>query len=364
MKLIMITELNRYTRAVNTIAKYAEVCKTLGHEVAIFSEQQAETPSIPCSLELKKFDFAIFVIYNTTDFPDLPYLAQILDGIPKDRRVIIDCSGRYNETIRVDHDFNHLERLEGHQGWEWVEGFQAVASKVLQPTLNPLRPDVLPFLFHGYDPGAVARPYHSAREAVQFWSGNGGRGKPYGVVYIGNNWQRWHQLRSFLEAIEPLRGELGPTCLVGWNWDKQPDWAAEMDFHGMDVDPALLQRMGVEVKTGISFHEVVDFGGKGRFSPILHRPLFNELGLVTNRTFETFCSDTIPLALIPDRVSEAIYGPAAALLAPGGDIAEHLRNILVDPEPYWDAILSTRAHLAEHHSYQQRVKELVTMLES
>src|SRR5713101_7465394 len=39
MKLIMITELNRYTRAVNTIAKYAEAGAKLGHEVVVFSEQ-------------------------------------------------------------------------------------------------------------------------------------------------------------------------------------------------------------------------------------------------------------------------------------------------------------------------------------
>ncbi len=363
MKLIMITELNRYNRAVNTIAKYAEFGKTLGHEVAIFSEQQAETPVIPCSLEVRNYDFAIFVIYNASDFPDLPYLAQILDGVPKERRVIIDCSGRYNETIRVEHDFNHLERLEGHQGWEWIEGFEAVASKILQPTLHPLRPDVLPFLFHGYDPGAVALPYHSAQEAVRAWSRDGEQGKPYGVVYVGNNWQRWSQLQSFLEKIEPLRDELGPTRLAGWNWDKQPDWAAEMDFHGMDVDPALLQRLGVEVSTGIPFHEVIEFVGKGRFSPILHRPLFNELGLVTNRTFETFCSDTIPLPLIPRPLIDAIHGPAAGLLAPDGDIAGHLRKIMADPEPYWDAILTTRTHLAEHHSYQRRLTELVTILE-
>jgi hypothetical protein len=363
MKLIIVTELSRYNRAVNTIYNYAEAGRGLGHQVAVFAEQQSEKPPIPCSREVDKFDFVIFVVYNTTDFPDLPYLAQILDGIPKERRILIDCNGRYNETIRVEHDFNHLERLEGHQGWEWVEGFRAVASKILQPTLEPLRDDVIPFLFHGYDPTAVSRSYHSAQEAARSWA-EAGRSKPYGVVYVGNNWHRWHQLRSFLEEVQPLHDELGPTCLVGWNWDKQPDWAAEMDFHGMDVDTALLQQLGVEVKTGIPFNEVIDFVGKGQFSPILHRPLYNELGLVTNRTFETFCADTVPVALIPKRVIEAIYGPAAAPLAPNGDVAGHLRHAMADPESQWDAVLRVRQHLAEYHSYERRMRELMDILES
>ena len=28
------------------------------------------------------------------------------------------------------------------------------------------------------------------------------------------------------------------------------------------------------------------------------------------------------------------------------------------PEPYWEAVLQTRAHLAEHHSYARRFEEL------
>ena len=55
---------------------------------------------------------------------DLPYLAQLLDNVPKDRRVVIDPTGRFNETIRVDDDFNHLEKLDGHQGWEWIDAMR------------------------------------------------------------------------------------------------------------------------------------------------------------------------------------------------------------------------------------------------
>lgn len=363
MKLLFTSKIDGVSHAVSTISKYAEVGRALGHEVAVFGEQSSEAPSLPYSLDVGAFDFAIFVIYDPSDFPDLPYLARLLDGMPKERRVIIDCVGRYNDTIRVDHDFNHLQRVDGHEGWEWIEGFQAVSDKILQPTLNPLREDVRPFLFHGYDPPAVARVYRSADDAAQAWSANGDGAKQYGMAYVGHNWQRWDQIRGFLGAVEPIKDRLTPMCLAGWNWDKRPDWAIEHGLQGVDVDPALLERLGVQTQWAIPFHEVIEFVGQARFSPVFHRPLFNHLGLVTIRTFETFCSDTIPLLMLPDSLVESIYGADARPLAPGTDVAGRLEDMLRRPEVYWDAVLKTRAHLAEHHSYQQRFQELLAILE-
>jgi hypothetical protein len=365
MKLLFVSKLDRSARAVVPITKYVEAGNALGHEVAVFGERRSEFPSIPFSLDVKAFDAAIFVIYLPSDFPDLPYLARLLDEMPKERRIIIDCAARYNDTIRIDHDFNHLEKLDGHQGWEWVEGFQAVSDRMLQPTLTPLRPDVRPFLFHGYDPRSVARPFTSPREAASAWlnAGTGADGKPYGLVYVGNNWQRWTQVGPFLQAIEPLNGQLGPICLVGWDWDKRPDWAVEHGLQGVDVDVDLLRRMSVETREPIAFNEVVDFTSKGRFCPIFHRPLFTHLGLVTNRTFETFCSDTMPLLMLPNEQVDAIYGPEARILAPGDDVRGRVEDMLSQPEPYWEAVLKTRAYLAEHHSYTRRLEQLTAIVE-
>lgn len=362
VKLLFVSQMDRYMRAVRTITKYVQVGKDLGHEVAVFGEQSSDFPSVPHSLDTNRFDFAIFAIYETSDFPDLPYLARLLDGMPKERRVIIDCVGRYNETIRVEHDFNHLEKLDSHQGWEWIEGFQAVSDKILQPTLTPLRDDVHSFLFHGYDQASVARSYSSPDEAAQAWSRRNGAGKPYGLAYVGNNWQRWTQLRRFLKAIEPLQAELGSIRLGGWDWDKRPDWAAELDLVGVDVDAALLDRLGVERWGPIPFDEVLEFVGQARFAPVIHRPLFKQLGLVTNRTFETFGADAIPLLMLPDDFVETIYGPDARLLAPGDNVIGRLNDMMHRPEVYWEAVLKTRAHLAEHHSYQQRFNELLAIL--
>ena len=106
------------------------------------------------------------------------------------------------------------------------------------------------------------------------------------------------------------------------------------------------------------FDEVVGLLGQARFAPVFHRPLFRHLGFVTNRTFETFYADSLPVLMLPRDFVAALYGEAALTLVPGEDIAAHLRDALARPEIYWDALLKTRDHLARHHSYAARFQEL------
>ena len=360
MNVLLVSKLARSARAINTIAQYCRIASARGHRIAVFGEQQLDFPGIPFSLDVGSFDVAVFVVFMPSDFPDLPYLANLLDGMPKSRRVIIDCSGRYNETVRVEHDFNHLEKMDGHQGWEWIEAFQSVADRILQPTLTPRREDVQPFLLHGYDPDGAVGSTASAAEAARRWSGEA---KRYGIAYVGNNWQRWTQMCRLLEAVAPIRDEVGSIALVGSDWRRRPDWAIQLGIKGADVDPEFLARLEVELRDSLPFTEFAQFLSEARFSPIFQRPLFNELGLVTNRVFETFRADTVPLVMIPEGLAEAIYGPDVHPLVPGADVAGRLREIMRDPEPYWEAILRVRNHLAAHHSYTQRLSELVALVE-
>jgi hypothetical protein len=360
MKLLIVSRFDRSARAINTIIKYVRIGRSLGHEVALFADPMGDMPDVPTSRDPKAFDYVMFVVYETPDFPDLPYLAHLLDGVPTEQRIIVDCTGRYNETIEVEYDFNHLEKMDNHLGWEWMDGFSAVAQTILQPTMSPLRPPARGFLFHGFDPAAVERPYGTAAEAAKAWAGNS---KKYGMVYVGNNWQRWSQMRSLLQKIEPIQQSIGPICLTGWAWDHRPDWTVELGIEGIDTDPAMLQDMGIEVRGNISFDQVIGLVSQARFCPVIHRPLFNRLGIVTNRTFETFCSDTIPLLMLPNNLTESIYGPAASLLTVGEDVAGHILDIVRRPELYWDAVLKTRAYLADHHSFQRRFQELSAILD-
>ena len=187
--------------------------------------------------------------------------------------------------------------------------------------------------------------------------------KPYGVIYVGSNWQRWDQVRRFLEQYGTIRAEIGQACLVGWDWGKRPDWAVDAGIMGINTDPPMLADLGVEVRDGVRFDEVVALLGKAQFAPVFHRPLFRHLGFVTNRTFETFCADTLPVLMLPRELVTAIYSPAALVLMPGDDLAAHLRDALNQPEKYWDAVFQTRAHLARHHSFTGRFQQLQALLD-
>ena len=181
-------------------------------------------------------------------------------------------------------------------------------------------------------------------------------------MYVGNNWQRWAQVRRFMEQYGPARSEIGKTCLVGWDWGARPEWAVKQGIAGIDTDPALLAELGVEVRPAVRFDEVKALLGEARFAPVLHRPLFRHLNYVTIRTFETFEADALPVLMLPRDFVSAIYGPAALALVPGDDVAAHMKDALRRPEPYWQAVLDTRAHLARHHSFARRFEEIAALI--
>jgi hypothetical protein len=358
MKLLLVTSVDPWTRSVATVHHYVETGRALGHEVLVYGEPRPELPRLPFTTDVDGVDLALFVIQVTWDVPEMPHLARLLDGVPRERRLVADLWGKLNDTVRVDHDFNHLEKLDGHPGVEWVEAIEALSGTVLQPTLAPLRNDVGSFLFHGFDAASVAKPYGTAEEAAAAWKAASPAEKPYGWAYVGSNWQRWDQVRRFLEQYTRARSEVGPAALVGWDWSARPDWAVQNGIQGIDTDVALLSELGVEVGNGVRFDEVVPLLGKARFAPIFHRPLFRQLGLVTNRTFETFYADALPVLLLPRELVAAVYGPAALALMPKDDVAAHLVDALKRPEEYWEAVLQTRRHLASQHSYVRRFAEL------
>jgi len=362
MKILLVTSVHPWSRSVSTIQKWTRAGRALGHDVAVYGDPIPDLPSLPRTTDLDGVDIAVLVLQVAADLPGMPRLARLLDRIPRERRVVADLWGRFNDTVRVEHDFNHLEKLDEHQGWEWVDAMQAFSEIITQPALSPLRPNVRSFLFHGYERGSVARHYEHAGEAAAAWRAAGASEKPYGAMYIGSNWQRWDQVRRFLLDYEPVRARIGRACLMGWHWDSRPEFAVRLGLKGIDTDAALLAELDVQVHQGVRFDEVTRLLGKARFVPVFHRPLFRHLGLVTVRTFETFYADALPVLLLPRDLVAAIYGEAALELVPGDSLAEHLTLAMERPEDHWDAVLKTRRHLARHHSFAQRLCELEALV--
>jgi hypothetical protein len=356
VKILLVTSVDPWTRSVSTIHKWVAAGRRLGYEIAVFGKPNQELPELPLTTDLSCVDLALFIVQLPLDFPDMPHLAHVLDGIPRERRVVLDLWGHFNDTIRVEHDFNHLEKFDGHLGWEWEDAIRSVSSTILQPTLAPRRSGVGSFLFHGFDPGSVVKAYKTAREAADAWNG-----RPYGAMYVGSNWQRWDQVRQFLESYGIARGKIGQVCLVGWDWAVRPEWAVRQGILGNNTDPGLLANLDVEVRDGVRFDEVVSLLGNAYFAPVFHRPLFQHLGFVTNRTFETFYADSLPILMLPRDFVEAVYGESALRLVPGDDLLVHLMDAWNNPEIYWDAVLRTRAYLAKYHSYEHRIREIVNL---
>jgi glycosyltransferase involved in cell wall biosynthesis len=376
-KILLVSKLHRFASGANTIAKYVQSARTLGHEVAVFGKESGEFPAVEYSLDVERFDFAVFVVNEATDFPDLPDLARLLDGMPKDRRIIIDCCGRYNDTVRVDHDVNHLAKLDGHQGWEWVESFQTVADSILQPTLTPLKADVRPFLFHAFDPSAVDSTAGGARSIgrrVRTFLFHGYNpkweqpldfgAKPYGVVYVGSNWFRWQGLKRVLEAVEPIRAAVGRMMIAGDGWQEMPSWVDQpLRDDAYFTDPGYLRGLGVELRPSVPIEEVVSTMSLGVLNPVLVRPIFNHLRLLTPRLFETAAANTIPLFNLDAEYVAEIYGPDAVELVLGEDGSEQIVDIIRRPSYYAEIVREMRRHLAERHSFRARVQELVDICE-
>jgi hypothetical protein len=103
---------------------------------------------------------------------------------------------------------------------------------------------------------------------------------------------------------------------------------------------------------------------KARFNPVLSRPTFVRMRLVTPRFFETPAANTFPLFNLDDAYVNEIYGEAALeLVLPETNAHEKILDILDRPEHYNGIIHDIRRHLASHHSQQQRLKELIQIIE-
>ena len=345
------------------ILRYHEAARKLGHEVVLYAP--AEGTRYHCSLDIDAADAVVFVLeWNLylppggerkdgvirTGLMGIGHLnvVKLLSRVPRERRVVIDCDGMYNDAMHVGGDFNHPNDEASQCRMALC---QSISDKIYQPTLHPVRPEVRPFLFHAYDP--------AWEQPLDF------RSKEFAMMYVGSNWFRWRALQRVLQAIEPVRDRVGRIGLVGHDWGEMPSWVeSPLREQAYFTDPEYLKRLGVELMPPVPVEEVILTMSRAVFNPVLIRPLFDHLRLVTCRTFETPAAHTIPLfAQSADYVKE-IYGPRAADLVLGDNASEQILDVLRRPEHYAEIVLDIRRHLAEHHSYEVRLQELVRIASS
>lgn len=338
------------------IQGYTEAARALGHEVTVYGRWTPGTahhPDIPLnySLDIDSADAVVFIFEWTTALKpgDQLDLARIVGSIPRNRRVIVDGDGKYNDVIRAGDDCNHNDPREATV---WIETCDSLTDKICQPTLHPVRPNVIPFLFYAYNP-AWERPISAG-------------GKEFDMIYVGHSKFRWCPMARVLQAIEPNRSQLGRIGLVGYGWDAPPHWARSMQLEqAYFTDGRCLQALGVEALAPVKFAQVIDWMSKARFNPVLLRSVFDRLRIVTPRLFETVAADTIPLFVLDAEYVRAIYGEdGLELLLPAEDPEDKILDVLHHPERYRDVVMGLRHHLAHVHSHRARLAKLIEIVES
>jgi glycosyltransferase involved in cell wall biosynthesis len=332
------------------IQGYTRAAKALGHEVAVYGRPNPKIP-LNYSLDVESADAIVFIFEWTTKLQqgDSLDLVRLMSRLPRHRRVILDGDGNYNDLVRVGADYNHRDEAERLR---WVEVCDSLTDKVCQPTLHPLRPNVRTFLFYSYNP--------SWEVPLDF------RDKEYSMLYVGHSKFRWGPMERVLRAIEPVRDRVGRLGVVGHGWDALPAWAAPMKMEdAYYTDVAYLKRLGVEFLPPVPFEQVVAWMSKAAFNPVISRPTFNRMRLVTPRFFETPAASTIPLFGLDDAYVAEIYGqPALELVLPAAKPEDKILDLLRRPDHYAGIVRGIRRHLAARHSQAARLKELIEIVES
>jgi len=350
MRLIFVHYVYEDRGSAQDLHNYAEIAKALGHEVVVYGPPDGKS-SFRYSLDIRSDDAVIFIFEWTTEIQRGDHLdfVRLVGKVPRERRVIIDCDGKYNDAISVIGDYNHPDSAASRR---WTDVCDSLSDKVYQPTLHPLRPNVRPFFFHAYNPAWEVPLDFSAKE--------------YGMYYVGNNWFRWRPMQRVLQALEPIREQVGRIGMVGHGWDSPPPWTnPTLIEDAYRSDPGYLRRLNIEISPPIHFDQVIGCMGKGTLAPVIYRPLFNHLRFVTCRTFETPAANTIPLFGLDEAYVEEVYGERALELMLGGERPhEKILDILSRPEHYGEIVMEIRRHLAERHSYAMRVQELIDIVES
>jgi hypothetical protein len=332
------------------IFNYARSAKAMGHDVALYGGSDGSS-AFPYSRDLNSAEGVVFLFEWTHLFQGADNLdfMRLVAQVPRERRVVVDLDGKYNDAISVVGDYNHANDAASKA---WVDVCDSLSDKIFQATPHPRRPNVRPFLFHAYSP-SWERPLNFSD-------------KQYGMYCVGNNYFRWRPMHRMLKALEPIRESVGRIGLVGHGWDTPAPWThPSLRPEAYYTDPEYLKALNVEVKPPVHFKDVIDGMSVGVFNPVIYRPLFDHLRLVTCRTFETLAANTVPLFAQDADYLTGIYGEEAVqLLLPEENPQEKILDILYRPAHYTGIVGRIRQHLRVKHSYQARINELIDIVKS
>ncbi len=351
MKILFVLEKRVNAGSIQAIANYVRTGDEFGHTIAVYGRPDPSFSCVRFSTDVSVFDYVVFVFESNLHWMSRLQLAHILSSVPRWRRAILDTDGMYNKPLTVEgYDRNHANE---HDWLEWLAHYNLLADRILQATAEPREPWVIALPFYGYDPTSQI-------------SADGSPRKRFDIVHVGHNWWRWREVsNSLLPAIERIRAHLDGICFVGSWWDAAPPWAGDLGLEAaFCTDWDRFRRLRIQVKPPVPYTEVIRTMSEGRVNLMTQRPLLRHLRFLTSKYFEIFCADTIPLVMLDPDHAESVYGPAGRELALSDGIGDKLLDTLNQPEKYQRLVQEVRRHLVAHHSYRNRVQELVAALQA
>jgi hypothetical protein len=351
MKILFFLDKRDNAGSIQAVANYVSAGEEMGITVAVYGGPDENFPRIRFSTDVDVFDYVVFILESRLEWLSGLRMPRILSSVPRRRRAVLDADGTYNRRVSIEgYDRNHASENDRAR---WLAYFHELAGKIMQPTLTPVEPNVLPVPFYGYDPNARIAPEASPA-------------KRFDIAHVGHNWWRGREVtQHLLPAFEQIRSSVGSIAFIGLWWDSMPPWAAQLGLEtAFCLDHERFRRLKIQVEPPVAFTQVISTMSQARVNIMTQRPVLRHFRLLTSKYFEIFCADTIPLVVLDPDEAGQVYGPAGRELTLNGTVAEKLLDALDRPGTYRDLVAEVRHHLAEHHSYRKRLCHLVEALES
>ena len=327
----------------NALLGYVRAGKTLGYDVRA-SEfgfiDKAVRAKVPVARKSWKPDL-LLIVFESYQFLSNKDIDQICTITPRSKRIIIDPDGKYSKPAYSSGDTNHPSE-SSYIFWQSL--YNSLSDVILQPYIGPRnRGKIKPFFYFGIDNSFVIQS----------------KSKSYDMIYVGNNWYKWHDFKNLVEFITPIRNRLKTITLVGKYWlgELMPGYE-----EAIYTDPDFLKKNGIKVMKSASYGRVEYTMSRGLLNPILVRPILNHMGFITPRMFETFNADTVPL--IPNYFthSNELYGGYSTKLKISND-PKDIMSILNNYEEYMELSQKIRQMLKTKHSYEVRLNELIKFVQ-
>jgi hypothetical protein len=274
----------------------------------------------------------------------------LLSAVPREHRCVFDADAKYGPMKVVQgYDRNYGDEAERSK---WINFLDSLSDRILHSTMRPPDdPRVRSLAFFGFDPAQVVRPCQVPA-------------KEYDILYVGHNWWRWKEVEEdLLPAFERIRNQVGKIGFVGLWWDGVPCWAEEKGLElALQVDTNELNRLHIQIEPPVPYTQVIKKMSSAKINIFAPRPFLRHVKCLTQKYFEVFCADTIPLLMLDPDFAEEVYGPAGRELTLTGRVAEGILDALQRPEYYQGLVDDVRRHLTADHCYDRRVGELVAAL--